>query len=140
MEKGSASKSSGFTLLELMLIVTIIGMIAAITIPNFTKLAHKSRRTEAYNALHGIAVAQFAYFHEHGVYAPDFPTLGFQLEGGVEIDPTTLRGPYYTYTLTPITLGGVPNANFRVTATGDIDPTDPVLDVMIIENQLTVIK
>lgn len=130
----------GFTLVELVIVAGILGLILTIAIPNFMKLTFKSRRAEAYHVLHGIAVAQSAYHTEHGIYAGTFDQLGTQVEGGQQLDPTTIQGPYYTYTLTGLTLSGVDNANYRVTATGDIDPEDPVLDVIIIENQLTVIQ
>jgi hypothetical protein len=35
--------------------------------------------------------------------------------------------------------GGDPRGNFRAVATGDIDPTDPMLDILLIENRLTVL-
>ena len=49
------------------------------------------------------------------------------------------QGPYYTFTLSRWSLGGVANANYRATATGDLDRDDSTLDVVIIENALTVL-
>ena len=133
------SSAAGFTLLELVMVAAIIGILSMITLPNVTKLSHKSRRAEAYRILHSAAIAQTAYFTLEGFYAPTFDQLGFEVEGGTRINATTLQGPYYTYTLTTMTMNGVPNTNYRITATGDIDPSDAVLDVIIIENQLTVL-
>ena len=135
-----ASRSSGFTLIELIVVVAILGILATIAIPNFTKLSTKSRRAEAFESLHALSVAQLAYFTEQGSYAPNFDLLGFQIEGGVRIDATTIQGQHYTYTLAPLALNGNPNGNYRATATGDIDASDPFLDVVVIENQLTVVE
>ncbi len=135
-----ASSSSGFTIIELLVVVGIIGILATIAIPNFTRLSTKSRRVEAYEALHALSVAQSAYFAEQGSYAPNFDLLGFQLEGGVRLDAVTIQGPHYTYTLAPVALNGNPNGNYRATATGDIDTSDPFVDVVVIENQLTVVE
>ena len=135
-----AARSSGFTLIELVVVVAIIGILAMVAIPNFNKLATKSRRAEALEALHAISVAQTGFFTESGSYAPTFDILGFQIEGGVRVDATTIQGPHYTYTLAPLALNGNPNGNYRATATGDIDASDPFLDVVVIENQLTVVE
>ena len=89
--------------------------------------------------MHSIAIVQEGFFTEAGQYSPDFDRIGFELPAGTRLDASTIQGPYYTYTLTALPLGGIPNGNFRATATGDIDPSDPVLDIIIIETQLTVI-
>ena len=47
---------------------------------------------------------------------------------------------FYTYVLQAWDVNGLPNANYRATATGDIDPSDAVLDIVIIENMLTVVN
>ena len=58
----------GFTLLELMLVVGIIGVIAAIAIPNFIMYQARSRRSEAYTNLSAMGRAQKAFQAERNAY------------------------------------------------------------------------
>ena len=70
----------GFTLIELMIVVAIIGILAAIAIPNFLKYQAKSRQTEARTNLGGVFVAATSYFGEQAQYG-DFSQMGFALAG-----------------------------------------------------------
>ncbi len=133
-----AEASFGFTVIELLMVVAIVGILSATALPNVTKHAHRSRRVEAFKALHTLSIAQNAYFAESGGYADTFDEIGFLIAGGIRLDSRTLQAPHYTYTLAALELNGNPRGNFRATAVGDIDPSDPVLDIVIIENQLTV--
>ncbi len=58
----------GFTLIELMIVVAIIGILAAIAIPNFLKFQAKSKQSEAKTNLKGIYTAQTGYFGENNRY------------------------------------------------------------------------
>jgi len=58
----------GFTLIELMIVVAIIGILAAIAIPNFLKFQSKSKQSEAKGNLKGIYTAETAYFGEQNTY------------------------------------------------------------------------
>jgi type IV pilus assembly protein PilA len=59
----------GFTLIELMIVVAIIGILAAIAIPNFLRFQAKSKQSEAKTNLGGIFTAETAYFAEKNAYA-----------------------------------------------------------------------
>ena len=53
---------------------------------------------------------------------------------------TSYQADWYTYTVDTWDVNGQPDGNFRGTATGDIDPMDPVLDIIIIENRLRIVQ
>ncbi len=61
-------RQRGFTLIELMIVVAIIGILAAIAVPNFTRFQAKAKQSEAKANLKAIFVAAKAYFTEHDTF------------------------------------------------------------------------
>jgi prepilin-type N-terminal cleavage/methylation domain-containing protein len=134
--RGVRQRAEGFTLPE---ILTVVAVIASLAVPPCLKSVYKSRRDEALQALRAISMAQTAYLAAHDVYGDTFDEIGFALAGGRRVDERTIRGPVYTYTLTALEVDGKPRGNYRAIASGNLDPTDDMLDVLMIENQLTVL-
>ena len=70
----------GFTLIELMIVVAIIGILAAIAIPNFIRFQARSKQSEVKGNLKAVFTAQRSYFQEHDKYGAYFRQIGFAPE------------------------------------------------------------
>jgi len=71
----------GFTLIELMIVVVIIGILAALAIPRFSVASHKSKEKEADILLKQVYSLQQAYYSQTGSYATtstQLATVGFE--------------------------------------------------------------
>ncbi len=133
-------RSAGLTLVELLVVVAVVGVLASVGLPNFRHQVKKAKRAEGITGLTAIYHQQTDYFRENNRYADTFDELGVPLSGVKQVDERTLVGRYYTFTLYALAQDGNPGANYQAIATADLDPGDAVLDVIMIENQLTVIE
>ena len=77
----------GFSLMEVMIVVVIIGILAALAYPNLEKYLKRARQTEAKTNLSAIYTAQKIYFTLHQSYAEDINELDLNLVQG---DPYSL--------------------------------------------------
>jgi len=72
---------AGFSLIELMIVVAIIGILAAIAIPNFQRFQAKARQSEAKSSLGGIYTAEKAFQTEWQQFLGYFGDIGYRPEG-----------------------------------------------------------
>src|SRR5205085_1607590 len=74
--------AKGFTLIELMIVVAIIGILAAIAIPNFIKFQARAKQSEAKANLKAVYTAEKAYYQEKDTYSNEVGRIGFAPERG----------------------------------------------------------
>lgn len=74
--KGQKMKNKGFSLIELMIVIAIIGILATIAIPSYTEYVAKSKRAEAMRGLADLMLKQERWRANHTSYAGD-ATTGF---------------------------------------------------------------
>lgn len=82
-----ARSNKGFTLIELMIVVVIIGILAAIAIPKFSQATARAKEKEADGILKQIYTLQTAYKANNGTYAADTTALkqvGFETPTGLQ--------------------------------------------------------
>jgi len=96
----------GFTLIELMIVVAIIGILAAIAIPNFLRFQAKSKQSEAKTNLGGIFTAQISYFGEHNYYG-NFQQIAWAPSGTTRY--TYYSGDYTNNIISPAPTSGSDN-------------------------------
>jgi type IV pilus assembly protein PilE len=70
-------RSSGFSLIELMIVVTIAAILAVIAIPTYNSQVRKSRRTEAKTAIMDLAAREERYFATQNVYSSSASALQY---------------------------------------------------------------
>jgi type IV pilus assembly protein PilA len=123
------NRKRGFTLIELMIVVAIIGILAAIAIPNFLQFQLRSKTGEARTNLAGIRTAEESYFAEYGLYVtaaahPAAPvptkqqwtaaaTHGFNIMGWAP------EGSVFFQYATDV--GGANNTAYTASALGELD-------------------
>jgi len=108
---------SGFTLLELMIVVAIVTILAAIAYPSYQEHLKKGRRAAAQSYLMDLAQRQQQYLLDARAYAPDAATLSAPTPADVAL--------YYNPVITTDALnnatcaidGAAPAPKFTITAT-----------------------
>ena len=86
----SLKKHSGFSLLELLVVLVIVGILASVAYPSYVDSVRKANRSEAIAELQNILAAQERYFLANRTYAKDLTLLGYPAGG--TLDNYTLAG------------------------------------------------
>lgn len=79
--KAVIKSQKGFSLVELMVVVAIIGILAAIAVPNYQRFTAKSKQAEAKSNLSAVYSAERAFFAEWQTFQGGFAIVGYQPTG-----------------------------------------------------------
>lgn len=128
---------SGFTLIELMIVVVVISILASIAIPSYQETVHRAKRADAQSALMGLANVMERFFTENNTYcgsesggtvgtcaagAPGIFSANVPLDGGATFFNLTISAvTAVSYTLTATRTGSMTGdkcGDFTLTHTG----------------------
>lgn len=107
MRKSNFKYGAGFSLIELMITIAIVGILASVAYPSYTQYVKRAARAEAMATLLDAANKQEQYFVDNRVYTTDLSLLG--------VAATTENG---YFKLSAIVTGNT----FSITATADAGP------------------
>lgn len=81
MRKNLIRNQKGFSLIELMVVVAIMGVLAAIGVPQFAKFQAKARQAEAKGHLSALFTAETSFKSEWNQFTVDLRNVGFAVTG-----------------------------------------------------------
>ncbi len=106
-----AKSQSGFTLLEILIVIIILGILAALAIPVYSAVREKAVKQEAYQQLAAIREAEQRYAAAYNTYTSSFTLL--------EYDPAAVAPgvtAHYTYTVPTATTAALTVVAARITS------------------------
>ncbi len=109
----------GFTLMELMIVIVIIGVLAAIGVPAYKNYVTEAKKSACSANRHTIATALGMYYAEHGEYTNDFSKLADYVTNINAINKCPAGDDSSTYTITVPAAGT--SGNVTVTCTNHPD-------------------
>lgn len=105
------ARGSGFTLMELLIVVIIVGILASIAMPRFNDMVRRARATEGANLVGAVMTAEWLFFQENTAFTDVLANLLVDL-------PAESANEHFDIAA-PALAGAAPNRTVTVVATGD---------------------
>jgi type IV pilus assembly protein PilE len=130
-EAASSARNRGFTLLEVMIVVVIVGILAAIALPSYQAHLRRSARTEAQTLLTDAATRQQQFLVDKRSYASSLAALNLATPASIvtkfNFPVTASDGPPPSFTLTAQAVGDQARdkcPTLTITDSGERNPPD----------------
>lgn len=108
--RSTPARSAGFTLIEVMIVVAVVAILAAVALPSYRDYIVRSNRSAAQSFMLEVASKQERYMLDARTYAADMATLGLTVPSNVSPNYTVttapVAGPPPTYTVTATPVAG----------------------------------
>lgn len=112
------SQIGGFTLIEVMIVVVVLGVLLMVALPSYQESLQKGRRSDAIGALMEVANRQEQFMLDRNAYTGDMTALGYPAdpmlssEGHYTVDATACTGGTFAvcYLLTAVPVASSPQA------------------------------
>lgn len=99
-------QGKGFSLIELLIAITIVGIIVSVAIPSYNSIMLETRRSDALTALSNRAMLQERFYTTNNAYSNSMADLGGAIsdEGfyNIAVDTSACANSCFTLTATPI--------------------------------------
>jgi type IV pilus assembly protein PilE len=122
-QRCSSNRHTGFTLIEVMITVAIIGILSAIAIPSYVDYVLRGKVVEATTFLHTTRASMEQYFQDNRTYMDVVGTAASPCSAAMPamkyFTPTCTFGPT-TYTITATGNGGMPNFFYTINQRADM--------------------
>jgi type IV pilus assembly protein PilA len=93
MMQSRYENAKGFTLIELMIVVAIISVLAALAIAGYRSHQCRAKQAEAKTLLGMIQLSEEAYFTEYNAYSSDAGKIGFSSKGETRYNYSIVTAP-----------------------------------------------
>lgn len=115
MPSSQQNRQSGFTLIEIMIVVAVLGLLTAIALPSYNSYVQKSRRSDARAALMEAANRQQQFILNRSTFTTNMQDLGYAA------DPARSPDGFYTFDAAQCA-GGVPLTRCYVLTATPVGP------------------